>query len=131
MPSFLSGGGEAGALMRSLDWSHSPLGSPDGWPQSLRSVVALMLGSKFPMFVAWGPELGFLYNDSYAVILGAKHPQAMGSRFETIWKEIWSDVGPLAQRAMKGEATWLEDLPLVMLHLPKDAARPIVGEPPT
>ncbi|MCL6699504.1 PAS domain-containing protein [Sphingomonas sp. NSE70-1] len=73
-----------------------------------------MLGSKFPMFVAWGPELGFLYNDAYAVILGAKHPQAMGSRFEVIWKEIWSDVGPLAHRALQGEATWLEDLPLVM-----------------
>lgn len=113
-PAFLSDGGEAGALMRSLDWSHSPLGPPSGWPQSLRSVVALMLGSKFPMFVAWGPELGLLYNDAYAVILGAKHPKAMGSRFEDIWKEIWSDVGPLAQRALEGEATWLEDLPLVM-----------------
>lgn len=100
--------------MRSLDWSHSPLGPPSEWPQSLRSVVALMLGSKFPMFVAWGPELGFLYNDAYAVILEAKHPKAMGSRFEDIWKEIWSDVGPLAQRALNGEATWLEDLPLVM-----------------
>lgn len=113
-PAFLSDGGEAGALMRSLDWSHSPLGHPSNWPQSLRSVVALMLGSKFPMFVAWGPELGFLYNDAYGVILGAKHPKAMGSRFEDIWKEIWSDVGPLAQRALNGEATWLEDLPLVM-----------------
>jgi len=111
---FLSEGGEAGALMRSLDWLHSPLGHPSEWPQSLRSVVALMLGSKFPMFVAWGPELGFLYNDAYAVILGAKHPKAMGSRFEDIWREIWSDIGPLAHRALQGEATWLEDLPLVM-----------------
>jgi PAS domain S-box-containing protein len=114
IPAFLSEGGDAGSLMRSLDWSHSPLGHPSCWPQSLRSVVALMLGSKFPMFVAWGPELGFLYNDAYAVILGAKHPQAMGSRFEDIWREIWSEVGPLAHRALQGEATWLEDLPLVM-----------------
>jgi signal transduction histidine kinase len=114
LPAFLSDGGEAGALMRSLDWSSSPLGPPASWPQSLRSVVGLMLGSKFPMFVAWGPELGFLYNDAYGVILGAKHPKAMGSRFEDIWSEIWSDVGPLAHRALKGEATWLEDLPLVM-----------------
>ena len=111
---FLSDGGEAGALMRSLDWSLSPLGSPSDWPQSLRSVVGLMLGSKFPMFVAWGSELGFLYNDAYAVILGAKHPAAMGRKFEDIWSEIWSDVGPLALRALNGEATWLEDLPLVM-----------------
>lgn len=111
---FLSDGGEAGALMRSLDWSGSPLGDPSEWPQSLRSVVGLMLGSKFPMFVAWGPELGFLYNDAYAVILGAKHPRAMGSRFEDIWREIWSDINPLIQRALHGEATWIEDLPLVM-----------------
>lgn len=111
---FLTGGGGTGALMRSLDWSHSPLGEPAQWPQSLRSVVGMMLGSKFPMFVAWGPELGLLYNDAYAVILGAKHPQAMGSRFEDVWSEIWDDVGPLAHRALQGEATWLEDLPLVM-----------------
>jgi len=114
IPAFLSDGGQAGALMRSLDWSQSPLGHPSEWPQSLRSVVGLLLGSKFPMFVAWGPELGFLYNDAYAVILGAKHPKAMGSRFEDIWKEIWPDVGPLAHRALQGEATWLEDLPLIM-----------------
>ena len=100
--------------MRSLAWSRSPLGHPSDWPQSLRSVVALMLGSKFPMFVAWGPELGFLYNDAYAVILGSKHPEAMGGRFEDIWGEIWSEVGPLAHRALQGEATWLEDLPLIM-----------------
>jgi PAS domain S-box-containing protein len=73
-----------------------------------------MLGSKFPMFVAWGPELGFIYNDAYAAILGEKHPEAMGRRFEDIWREIWSEVGPLAHRALQGEATWLEDLPLVM-----------------
>ena len=100
--------------MRSLNWSDSPLGNPADWPQSLRSVVALMLGSKFPMFIAWGPELGFLYNDAYAVILGEKHPQAMGGRFEDIWKEIWSEVGPLAQKALQGDATWIEDLPLIM-----------------
>ena len=100
--------------MLALDWSRSPLGHPSEWPQSLRSVVALMLGSKFPMFVAWGPELGFLYNDAYALILGAKHPQAMGGRFEDIWQEIWLDVGPLAEKALRGEATWIEDLPLVM-----------------
>jgi len=100
--------------MRSHDWSVSPLGDPSEWPQSLRSVVALMLGSKFPMFVAWGPDLGFLYNDAYAAILGTKHPQAMGSRFEDIWAEIWAEVGPLAHRALLGEAIWLEDLPLVM-----------------
>jgi PAS domain S-box-containing protein len=111
---FLAGGGGARALMRSLDWSKSDMAAPSGWSQSLRSVVGLMLGSKFPMFVAWGPELRFLYNDAYASILGSKHPSAMGAPFKNIWSEIWSEVGPLAERALAGEATWLEDLPLLM-----------------
>src|SRR3954466_11683367 len=77
---FLSGGGDMGALMRAHDWTTSPLGPPAAWPQSLRTVVSLLLNSKFPMFVAWGPELSFLYNDNYAEILGAKHPTALGRR---------------------------------------------------
>jgi hypothetical protein len=63
--------------MRAHNWASSPLGPPETWPQSLRSVVGLLLGSKFPMFVAWGPALGFLYNDPSAEILGAKHDDGM------------------------------------------------------
>jgi signal transduction histidine kinase/ActR/RegA family two-component response regulator len=111
---FLAGGGGVGALMRQHDWSQSPLDHPETWPQSLRSVVGLLLGSKFPMFVAWGPELGFLYNDSYAEILGAKHPRALGRRFYDIWSEIWPDISPLIDAAMAGEATFHENLPLTM-----------------
>jgi PAS domain S-box-containing protein len=111
---FLEAGGEMAALMRAHDWSDSPLGPPAQWPQALRSVVSLMLASKFPMFVAWGPQLGFLYNDPYAEILGKKHPAALGRRFREIWEEIWDDVGPLAERALAGEATFQENLPLLM-----------------
>ena len=111
---FLAGGGEVGALMRAHDWTLSPLGSPEHWPQSLRSVVGLLLQSRFPMFVAWGPDLGFLYNDPYAEILGAKHPRALGRRFHDIWSEIWADISPLIDAAMAGHATYREDLPLVM-----------------
>ena len=63
---FLQGGGAVGALMRAQQWSNSPLGPPETWPQSLRAIVTLLLHSKFPMFVAWGKDLGFLYNDPYA-----------------------------------------------------------------
>ena len=111
---FIAGGGEVGFLMRSLDWSASPLGRPDAWPQSLRTVVGLLLQSRFPMFVAWGKDLGFLYNDPYAEILGAKHPSALGGRFYDIWSEIWPDISPLIDAAMAGHATYREDLPLVM-----------------
>lgn len=100
--------------MRSRDWSTSPLGPPQHWPQSLRTVVDLLLQSRFPMFVAWGSELGFLYNDPYAEILGAKHPAALGRRFYDIWSEIWPDISPLIDAAMNGEATYREDLPLLM-----------------
>ena len=111
---FLSGGGETGALMRSHDWADSPLGPPQTWSQSLRTVVGLLLQSRFPMFVAWGKELGFLYNDPYAEILGAKHPRALGRRFHDIWSEIWPDISPLIDAAMAGQATYREDLPLLM-----------------
>jgi len=111
---FLDGGGRTGALMRAHDWSDSPLGSPEGWPQSLRTVVSLLLQSQFPMFVAWGKDLGFLYNDPYSEILGTKHPRALGRRFYDIWSEIWPDISPLVDAAMAGQATYREDLPLLM-----------------
>jgi len=114
MLDFLAGGGNTGAMMRAHDWSRSPLGPPASWPHSLRTVVALLLQSQFPMFVAWGDALGFLYNDPYAEILGAKHPGALGSRFYDIWSEIWQDISPLIDAAMSGHATYREDLPLVM-----------------
>ena len=114
MLDFLSGGGQTGALMRAHDWSKSPLGEPESWPHALRTVVGLLLQSQFPMFVAWGDALGFLYNDSYARILGTKHPSALGQRFQDIWSEIWPDISPLIDAAMSGHATYREDLPLVM-----------------
>jgi PAS domain S-box-containing protein len=111
---FMSGGGEMGALMRAHDWSTSPLGHPRTWAQALRTVVELMLNSKFPMFVAWGPELGFLYNDPYCDVLGEKHPDALGARFADVWAEIWHDLSPLAERALRGEATYADRLHLLM-----------------
>jgi signal transduction histidine kinase/ActR/RegA family two-component response regulator len=111
---FLTTGGETGALMGAHDWSQSPLGAPASWPQSLRSVAGLLLHSKFPMFVAWGPELGFLYNDAYAAILGAKHPAALGRRFHEIWAEIWDDIQPIIKQAMQGHGTYHENLPLMV-----------------
>src|SRR5207342_1186562 len=111
---FLSDGGDVGALMRAKDWAGSPLGPPDAWPQSLRSVVGLLLNSKFPMFVAWGPQLGFLYNDAYGEILGSKHPAAIGSRFEDIWREIRPDIHPIIENALAGQSTFHTNLSLTM-----------------
>ncbi|MBB4860713.1 PAS domain S-box-containing protein [Novosphingobium chloroacetimidivorans] len=111
---FLDAHGEVASLMRGHDWSTSPLGRLEIWPQSLRLVVSLMLSSKFPMFVAWGSELGFLYNDAYAEILAEKHPSALGQRFHDVWSEIWDDIAPLIDAAMAGQASYRQDLPLLM-----------------
>jgi PAS domain S-box-containing protein len=112
--SFLADGGEMGERIRAFDWSCSPLGPPEGWPQALRTATGILLTSKFPMFLAWGPELRLLYNDAYSDILDGKHPAALGHAFEDVWADIWDDVGPLARRALAGEATYFENLPLTM-----------------
>ena len=113
-PDFLSGGGEMGARMRAHDWSTSPLGEPETWPQSLRALVRLMLNAKQAMFIAWGPELAFLYNDDYAPIFGAKHPHALGLPFAEVWSDIWGQIKPLVDSTLSGRAVWQEDLLIPM-----------------
>ncbi|HEX4565862.1 MAG TPA: ATP-binding protein, partial [Vicinamibacterales bacterium] len=108
-------GGEVGALMKQLDWTRTPLGAPDTWPQSLRAVVRIMLTSRYPMWIGWGPALTFLYNDPYARILGTKHPSALGQSAPDVWREIWDEVGPRIERVLTtGEATYDEALLLMM-----------------
>jgi PAS domain S-box-containing protein len=74
----------------------------------------IVINCRQPMFIAWGPELTFLYNDAYAEILGNRHPAALGRPFQQVWSDIWADIKPLIDRALGGEATWSENLPLTM-----------------
>jgi PAS domain S-box-containing protein len=111
---FLAGGGEMGARMRAHDWSTSPLGQPETWPQPLRTLVRLMLNAKQAMFIAWGPELAFLYNDDYAPIFGAKHPHALGCPFAEVWVDIWEQIKPLVDQTLSGQSSWHEDLLIPM-----------------
>ena len=111
---FLQGGGELGALIRATDWSRTALGAIDTWPQSLKTTLGIMLNSRYPMFVFWGPELIKIYNDGYAPILGNKHPWALGRPARDVWPEIWSDIEPLVDRALSGDPTWSDDLLLFM-----------------
>ena len=92
------------------DWSRTAVGHPDGWPEALRSTVGLMLDSRFPMFVAWGEELTFLYNDAYVYLLGDKHPAALGAPLPRVWPELWPQVRPLIDSAFNGESTIGEDV---------------------
>lgn len=110
---FLSGGGEMGQLIREKDWNKNPLGTPDKWPQSLRTTLSIILNSKFPMFLFWGPDLICFYNDAYRPSLGndGKHPVVLGGRAEEYWKEIWKDIKPMINQVLeKGESTWNEDM---------------------
>ena len=112
-PAFLTRGGEMGAAMRAHNWSASPLGAPDTWPQSLRTAISMVLGSKFPTCLVWGPDLVTLYNDAFRAILGGK-PEALGLSFKEVWSEAWDTIGPIADRAFAGEPTFIEDFPLVV-----------------
>jgi PAS domain S-box-containing protein len=104
------------ALYAAHDWSTCPLGHPDTWPPELATAVGMSLNSSFPMFVAWGPDLRFLYNDAYAVILGAKHPAALAQPFQKVWAEIWSDLVPIIDQALSNKSAFYEDLPLTVLR---------------
>ncbi|QSQ28211.1 response regulator [Pyxidicoccus parkwayensis] len=107
---FLVGGGEVGEMMRSTDWGATAPGPVSSWPQSLRTAISMMLPSTFPMVVAWGPELRFFYNDHYRPMFGNKHPAALGAPARDIIPESWPVVGPLFERALRGESVGLEDL---------------------
>ena len=113
---WLAGGGQLGKLIREHDWSKTPLGAIDNWPQSLRISVNLMLNSRHPMWIGWGPEMTFLYNDAYISVLSlAKHPECLGHPACEVWAEIWDICGPLANKVFeKGEATFVDDVHLFM-----------------
>jgi PAS domain S-box-containing protein len=110
-----SGGGELGSQMSKIHWAKTPLGPVESWPQNLKTCVRIVLTSRQPMFVWWGDQLINLYNDAYKAILGGKHPEALGQPAHIVWDEIWSQVGPRAESAMRAnEGTYDEALLLIM-----------------
>jgi len=113
-PAFLAGGGELGAAIRKFDWAASPLGPPEGWPRTLKTCLSIMLASRQPMWVWWGPELINFYNDPYLSIIGGKHPKALGQPAREVWAEIWHQIQERIAGAMRGEATYSEAELLVM-----------------
>ena len=100
--------------LRAHDWQMSPLGPPTDWPDSLRSVVNLILDSTFPMFVIWGEQLATIYNEAYVPLLGSKHPAAIGRSFGDIWPEVWNEVLPMIDNALSGNPSFRENLPFVL-----------------
>ena len=98
------------------DWSQTPLGPPGEWSPALRTAVDMVLHSAFPMFLAWGPDLIFIYNDAYVPLLGQKHGRALGERFCDLWAEVWKDMVPLIDRALSGKPVYFEDMPMTVMR---------------
>ncbi|HTB74692.1 MAG TPA: ATP-binding protein [Polyangiaceae bacterium] len=122
--SFIADGGEAGALIRAIDWRSTHLGPASQWPQSLRTSLSLCVSSRFPIALYWGREFVMLYNDALLPMVGAnKHPWAMGRPAFEVLPEIRDVIGPMLQRVVDtGEAIWSEDLmlPLVRGDAPEE-----------
>ena len=102
------------ALMRAFDWSATSLGPPETWCPTLQVMTRMLLANSFPILLWWGPDFIQLYNDAYVPVLGLKHPHAaLGKPFRECWSEVYSVLGPLAQRPYEGgPATWIEDIPV-------------------
>jgi PAS domain S-box-containing protein len=108
LPSRIIGQGEMAELIRGFDWSASPLGPMEAWSDTLITAVNLLLASRHPMFLWWGPDLIQFYNDGYRPSIRAdKHPSAVGQRGVECWPEIWPIIGPQIEAVMqRGESTW-------------------------
>ena len=101
--------------MREKDWSRTPLGPPDQWPAGLKAPLAMMLESRFEMWLGWSDDLCFLYNDAYVPTLGTKHPATLGRPFREVWREVYADVEPQVRSVMvEGRPTWNKALQLLL-----------------
>ncbi|MEH2179609.1 hybrid sensor histidine kinase/response regulator [Nostoc sp.] len=110
-----AGDGEMCELMRRKDWSKTSLSSVENWPQSLKTSIRIILGSRYPMFVWWGQELLNFYNDAYIPVLGKRHPQALGESARNIWADVWHSVGPFAEDVLNlGKPSWNEEFLEIM-----------------
>jgi PAS fold len=112
LPAFLQGNEEMARLIREKDWAATSLGPIESWPNSLLIVLGIIVKSKFPMFLFWGPELVGFYNDGYRPSLGnnGKHPSILGMPGQDAWHEIWHIIKPLIDKVLTEEiATWHED----------------------
>jgi signal transduction histidine kinase/DNA-binding NarL/FixJ family response regulator len=113
---FMAGGGELGRLVRAHDWSKTPLGRPQQWPQNLQTAVSTCLHCSFPIVTWWGRDLILIYNDAYCSIVANKHPRALGHRGEDCWREVWPLVGPMLERVLDQAQPFTADDLLLMVE---------------
>jgi hypothetical protein len=101
--------------MRQFDWGATSIGPSHNWPQSLRTAVRIMLTSRQPIWIGWGKDLIYFYNDPYKSTIGGKDAWALGRPASQVWRELWDDIGPMLAKAMTGdEGTYVEEQLLIM-----------------
>lgn len=109
------GSGDVASRILTADWSRTPLGPIESWPSSLRTILRVMLNSRYAMWLGWGPDLHFFYNDAYAQqTLGIKHPGALGKTAREVWAEVWNEVSTRIEQVFRGQATWDAGLLLLL-----------------
>ncbi|HEV2865489.1 MAG TPA: PAS domain S-box protein [Allosphingosinicella sp.] len=99
--------GGPGSAAVAHDWSASPLGPMDSWPQPLKTAANIVLTSNIPMLLVWGPDLLTIHNDSYGEILGDRRP-ALGRPIREVWSDHWDVIGPITDRVLGGETVFLD-----------------------
>ena len=111
----LGGDAETLMLLRGIDWAQTPLGPVEQWPPELSAAVRMIMPSRVPMLLWWGPDLIQLYNDAYRPLVGTKHPTALAQPAAECWAEAWADMGPLAEAVLRdGQAQYAEDKLLLL-----------------
>ena len=98
---------------RRVDWAATALGPVESWSPVLRSTVDLVLHTRNPATLMWGPEYVLVYNEAYVPMIGDKHPVALGAPAGEVFAEIWDTIGPMLDAVAAGDgAVWFEDLRL-------------------
>jgi PAS domain S-box-containing protein len=114
MLTFIVGESELAERIRAHHWEDTELGSPESWPESLKTLVSVMLAANQAMYVVWGPSQILLYNDQYISVLQGHHPNALGRPFLQVWREIADDLRPLVERAYAGIPSYTDDITLIL-----------------
>ena len=93
-------------MMTTTDWNASPVGPPEAWPLSLRTIVQTIAVAGAEIVLFWGPDLVAIYNDAYAATIGSKHPHAFGRPASEYWAEMWDDLEPLLRGVYESGETF-------------------------
>ncbi|WP_395396093.1 PAS domain S-box protein (plasmid) [Novosphingobium sp. BL-8A] len=108
------GDSEMARVMREKDWTDTALGDPRTWPEALKTPLRMLLTTRFEMWLGWGDDLNFFYNDAYIPTLGIKHPKMLGRPFREVWAEVYDEVAGQVERVRAGAATWNKSLLLLL-----------------